>query len=332
MRHRRAFSLVELLITVGLIIVVATLVIYVSSAARRTAQEANTQALMTSISQGLTQFKNDTGYYPPVLNDDRSLMPAFSNSGFDPFMSPSVDDDDYGDDRQQWYSETTLAEYLLGYGGYNQDGYGKYYLNGNNQLPVRPKENPPLGIRHPGPDGVWGAQRYGNGSLVDRDPDVNPSNLYRQQELSGRVLGPYITLSDERLVGMLTANGKVLFPGDPGYSDNGPKAIADYWGNAIRYYRTPYAGTDPGTKLHEAPGAEFTPSLSDVVVLRPQSIVGGQVIDSQVLDANGEGKALRQTRSADFALFSRGADQAVDEDRRVDEEEFNIDNLVEIGP
>ena len=318
MRHRRAFSLVELLITVGLIIVVATLVIYVSSAARRTAQEANTQALMTSISQGLTQFKKDTGYYPPVLNDDRSLMPAFSNSGFDPFMSPSVDDEDYGDDRQQWYSETTLAEYLLGYGGYDQDGYGN-----------RDGERPPLGLRDPGPDGVWGAQRYGNGTLEARSAN---NNLYRQQELSGRVLGPYITLSDERLVGMLTANGKVLFPGDPGYSDNGPKAIADYWGNAIRYYRPPYAGNDPGTKLHEAPGAEFTPSLSDVVVLRPQSIVGGQVIDSQVLDANGEGKALRQTRSADFALFSRGADQAVDEDRRVDEEEFNIDNLVEIGP
>ncbi len=319
-RHRRAFSLVELLITVGLVIVVASLVIYVSSAARRSAQEANTQALMNSISQALTQFKQDTGYYPPILDNDRNLMPAFPNSGFDPFMSPSVDSDSYGDDRQQWYSETSLAEYLLGYGGYDQDGYGK-----------RDGENPPLGLRDPGPDGVWGADRYGTGALVDRT-ESNSSNLYRQQELSGRVLGPYLTLSDQRLVGMLSSNGKVLFPGDPGYDANAPKAIADYWGNAIRYYRTPYPGSDPSAKLYEASNASFAPSLADIIALRPQQITAGQVIDAEVADSNGEAKAMRQSRSADFALFSRGADQALEEDRRIDEEEFNNDNLVEMGP
>lgn len=322
MNDRRAFSLVELLITVGVVIVVASLVIYVSAAARRSAQEANTQALMNSMSQGLTQFKNDTGYYPPVLDNDRSLASAFPSSGFDPFMNPSADAEDYAEDRQQWYSETTLADYMLGYGGYDQDGYGN-----------RTGENPPLGIRHPGPDGVWGADRYGSGGLVDRSWSGSSSNnLFRQQELSGRVLGPYITLSDQRLVGMLTPSGKVLFPGDPGYNDTAPKAIADYWGNAIRYYRTPYPGNDPGAKLHEASNANFTPSLIDVVVLRPQTIAVGQVIDSQVSDADGDNKASRQMRSAGFALFSRGADQAMDEDHRVDEEEFNLDNLVEVGP
>ena len=35
--------------------------------------------------------------------------------------------------------------------------------------------------------------------------------------------------------------------------------------------------------------------------------------------------ALRQARSASFALFSRGADQAIDEEHRADEEEFNIE-------
>ena len=61
---------------------------------------------------------------------------------------------------QNWYSVTTLAEYLIGAGDRSQDGYG---ICGElpDTVPADPlpgqRELPRAGIRSPGMDGVWGA-------------------------------------------------------------------------------------------------------------------------------------------------------------------------------
>ena len=70
---RRAFTLVELLVVVAVIGLLAGLLIVGVSAATRRAQRGNTAALLTALSQSISRFKADNGYYPPVLGDARQL-------------------------------------------------------------------------------------------------------------------------------------------------------------------------------------------------------------------------------------------------------------------
>jgi hypothetical protein len=99
------------------------------------------------------------GYYPPVLGRGSGngsqpvgqlgfgrdlLVPPLTLSGTTSNLAI-----------QQWNSFTSLPEYLLGYGSRTADGYGfeaSAAAGANGGL-----EKPPLGIRHPGRDGVWGA-------------------------------------------------------------------------------------------------------------------------------------------------------------------------------
>ena len=157
---------------VAIIIVLLSILIVAVNAAARTAQRGHTRFLMNSIRQALIRFKDDVGYYPPVLDDDRGL-----------FSPPDPRDAGYPDDVQSWFSRTSLAEYLLGYGEGAEDGYG--YAD------APTPETPPLGIRHPSRDGVWGATTYGgaDGTLGARSPP-----------LEGQVFGPYLQLKDERLL------------------------------------------------------------------------------------------------------------------------------------
>ena len=121
----RGFTIVELLITMALIILLLSILTVAIASVTRTSQSANTRALMNSIKQALASFKADVGYYPPVLDENRDL--------FTP----------WGVDANDWYSETALADFLFGYGNEQQDGHGN------------PGGRPAIGIRHPGPDGVW---------------------------------------------------------------------------------------------------------------------------------------------------------------------------------
>ena len=108
----RAFTITELLVVITLIILLLTIIIVAVNQAMKTAQGTNTQFLMSSIRQGLDQFREDHGYLPPVLDVDRNLALA------DPFSGT------FQDDIQNWYSITTLADYLIGADDYTVDGYG----------------------------------------------------------------------------------------------------------------------------------------------------------------------------------------------------------------
>jgi prepilin-type N-terminal cleavage/methylation domain-containing protein len=71
--RRHGFTLIELLVVMGIIAVLASLLIVGVGAATRRAQRGNTASLLTSLSQAISRFKSDNGYYPPVLGDPRSL-------------------------------------------------------------------------------------------------------------------------------------------------------------------------------------------------------------------------------------------------------------------
>lgn len=318
----RGFTVVELLIVVAVIILLLSILIVAMNQVVRGAQSANTISLMSSISQGLVKFKDDHGYLPPVLTDGRGV--EFTFSGYSSIHGPDPTHSDYDADVQDWYSITTLAEYLIGFGPGDEDGYG-----------YPPDEIPTTGIRSPGGDGVWGATIYGSqdGTLAARSP-VN----------QGKRFGPYIELKDERLLGGVDPNGNIVFPDEDPNFDTYAKVIVDYWGTPLRYLRPAYPpgalnSTYNKTTITNAYGMTVpVPSLSDVYVLRPYEIKSGAQIDGLPdeqfggeLDS-GDPTSSRALLSAEFAVFSAGPDVSLTQLQRVDDEEFNRDNLVEVGP
>ena len=374
----RGFTTIELMVVIGIVIMLLGILFVALSGATRSAQAANTRALMNSMKTALVQFRNDIGYLPPVLGDptvdtslpqnNHDLRKLFDPRGED--LNWQTDADNvlperqingnpngfYAANIQEWFSWTTLPEYLLGYGDRGNDGYGVDVL-GNYA-----NEQPPLGIRDPGSDGVWGATVYGaaNGSLDARMR--GPGGDFNAQTVAGKVYGPYLELKDDRLLactdGTMNAAGRLnlFFPGDSAYDPLLPKVIVDYWGNPIRYYRRLYA---PGSL--QSPYRPFgvntrPPTLSDVFVLRPFEFPAGQAIDglpdfSQASYApQGDTSTTMALQSAEFALLSPGPNRMLNQLLRYDDPDdpgndpnddgdnedatdfANEDNIVELGP
>ena len=120
-RPRRGFTITEMLVTVGVIVVLAGILITSLSSASRTAQKAKTDYLMQSIKSGIERFRADHGYIPPVLgnNGTAANSPGFGRDLLE--LPPEVDGagsnfNDAATEYNGWYSYTSLPEYLLGYG------------------------------------------------------------------------------------------------------------------------------------------------------------------------------------------------------------------------
>ncbi len=158
---RGGFTLIELLIVTAMIILLLSILIVAVNRASRTAQITNTRALMNSINSALVRFRDDVGYLPPVLGVERELD-VFAIP--DPTIPDPPDDAGYVQAVQDWYSVTSLAEYLLGYGEGAEDGYGYVGVG----------EVPRVGIRERGTDAVWGATMWGCGGTIY---ESNPSTL-----------------------------------------------------------------------------------------------------------------------------------------------------------
>jgi type II secretory pathway pseudopilin PulG len=343
----RAFTIIELLVTVAIIILLLGLLLVGLQQAARAAQVAQTKTLMSSINRALVSFKTDVGYYPPVLgrgSGNGSQPVGQLGFGRDLLVPPlSLTGTTSNLALQQWNSFTSLPEYLLGYGSRTADGYGVVVP----WDPTQPKpsglmaqqpgkfEEPRTGIRHPGRDGVWGAvvtPRTGQsaGSFGARNvqgvsqPD-GTSAVFR-----GKALGPYLELKDAVFLGGITdfntTTGEptiVRATEDPNF-DALPKCIVDYWGRPIRYYRRPYTVPDCASVA-----TGFT--CGDFFALRPQSFEQGTDVDG-IADGGGDTSTSRSLQSAEFALLSYGPDKSWDPNVRVDAQGYNKDNIVEAGP
>ncbi len=395
-RTAAGFSVVELLVVIGILIgIISTLVVGLGYAARR-ARLANTDFLMNSIMTGLVQFKNETGYLPPVLGDRGQLAIAsyslpqvgapagWARDAVEPPVVPSAADGGpnqsaWGEPDflavQRWFSATTLAEYLVGAGDRSQDGFG-VILQANGALPTDDtpgyREQPALGIRNPGTDGVWGAflnPREGTpqaalGTFAARnvaapDPNVgNTANAVRgngnfrlnqePRNYVGSSMGPYIEIKSDSDIGGFVGLDQAGTPsairpgeqapntGSTGFAsfDAAPKTLVDYFGNPILYYRRGYLNRNPKD-------IDRTFSLADVVALRPWSFGPGEDIAaasdrSAILDPTtggaGDRAASRAALAAECALFSFGPDKRWNQTVRVDPDGFNEDNIVRFGP
>ncbi len=346
-QHSAGFTLTELLVVIAIIVLlIGTLFVALGSASKR-AQRVKTEFLLNSISSGLAQFNTDFGYFPPVLGtrDTGSNVTGFAR---DVVPSPPSTD-------QNWYSYTTLAEYLIGYGNRGEDGYG---IVRGGPTGAGNKEAPPFGIRSPGSDGCWGAvdamqpsyagnpafagyYRARNPSRVAAPPAVG-ATVWNSQAVEGRVYGPYIDTIDERILGGLTgfdASGRpTIVTADqlPASSttsfDQLPKCILDYWGEPIAYYRAPYAGTDLRSSVAFAAGSGFTGflNLGDIFVLREWEIKPSDQ-SVGVADTKGDTSSSAALKGASFALLSKGPDRSYDRTARRDTGEFNKDNIVQAG-
>ena len=353
---RRGFTITEMLVTVGVIVVLAGILITALSAASRTAQKAKTDYLMQSIKSGIERFRADHGYIPPVLGNSGTAATA-PGFGRDLLELPTQVDAGGGNfgtaaaEYNGWYSYTSLPEYLLGYDDRRMDGYG--YV----APPILPlddsepgfREYPGLGMRSPGPDGVWNATLN---PRVNDDPYLfinrNPGNLgnlsfSNTTQMPGKVYGPYIDLKDDSVIGEMTglraddSNAlvarqefdAVLLPGSDGYGTGAnPKVFLDYWGNPIRFYRRiPENISNPARERQDL-------NLGDIIALRPHEFELGQEVESGFSDGYEDVFTTRGLQSAEFALFTAGPDRkSYDEIRRYDgDDEYNKDNIVKVGP
>ena len=341
--ERRAFTMTELLVTIGIMTILLTILVVAVGGVRETARVASTRAVMTAMSQATSRFREDTGYLPPILDNDRGLVdavPITDTTGSD--GTPN-----YLSQMQGWYSYTSPAEYLIGYGDQGEDGFG----GDPNGTANRP------GIRNPGSDGVWGATRDPDtGALLGcGDAGAGPLTT-RRPSANGKVLGPYLELKDESIIGSLGANPdnslqwdpasidpssnapKVFFPGDAGYDRNAPKVIVDAWGTPIRYYRRAYpqgnlAGSFRATHtpLAGISGSsqswQYTPTLSEFIALRPFEIEPSQATD-YIFQPGGQGVSwgdfseggnnikgdpttTTSLQAGEFAFLSAGPDRRI---------------------
>ncbi len=352
--NRRGFTIIELLTVVGIIVVLVGLLVVAVSSASKVAQAASTRSMMGAVSRALTQFKTDMGYLPPVLGFPTTgasqtgsvgylrdlVLPPILTVGPTPSQVTQI---------QNYYSMTSMVEYLVGPGGRDEDGYGAIGIPANTTQGF--KELPPAGIRSPLKDGVWGAysnpgpgnQTLGNFSRRNL-PLTAVANISTVANVSGRVLGPYLELKDGSLLGAIvgtdsvTGQPIVARAGDNNWNPTAPKVLLDYYGQPIRFYRKGYVNGDPkrtgGKKVGVGTGSDVGWDLSDIFVLRPQKFDLNTGIDDladDLADGNGDKSTSRSLKMADFALFSSGPDQRADFTVRRDATLFNEDNIVEVG-
>ena len=354
-----------------IIVMLIGILFVATSAARNSAKRSETRSRMNSMAQGTVMFQHDIGYLPPILNDARSLadFPNWPPTGLQENEQIS-----YRGTAQSWFSITSPAEYLLGYGGRNVDGYGSYRLLGG---PLQlTDESPPLGIRHPANDGVWGATDPYGGDTANIEGGWDLLDRAYAIGAGGKSYGPYIEIENEQMLGRIvldsdgnamvdpiTREPAVFYPGDPEYDLESPMVLVDSWGSPIRYYRRVYPfrnqfrPPDPATEgITESgiarvfpPSAQYgRPTLSDYIVLRPFNFTENHVVaslgDYSVPGSEGDKATSQVLQTGTFAYFSPGADRQLNQRIRTDifgllgnsdddaTEEYNADNIVEVGP
>jgi prepilin-type N-terminal cleavage/methylation domain-containing protein len=253
---RRGFTLVELLVVVGIIVLLVSLAVVGFSGVLGNARRASAQATVNTLGMGAEQFRIDHDDVPPLVTE----VPGFDappppgggglggggggNAG--EIRVPGMIND-FTERREayydaRYYSEWTLPIYLLGVGDINGDGINDYSDEG---VPNRDDGVDGFGFRDPGPILAW----------KQRDPQVSdpddPDFYVHAPINAGRVYGPYID-TGQLDAAIIDPNGEVQRSGalEAVPTNNGGRLyrFVDPWGTPIRYYRN-YLTIDPNTDL-----------------------------------------------------------------------------------
>lgn len=222
-RRPLGFTVVELMVTIAIIALLISLVSVAFAKARAAAEAASSRQFMQSIKMGLEAFKDEFGYYPPLLRDDLTLA-----------------DTEQELEALEYYCSLSLTSYLVGVNDLNANGRhsvvdGDHYDDGF--------AGP--GFRDPGPDRAWGGAQ----DQLDRESYWDEKAQYNGGEIAGKVYDPLIEIKNEETLGPYRdRNGDIV---------DGAFELRDYWGNPIRYYRS-WVGNAywPGDERDLQPGYE----------------------------------------------------------------------------
>ena len=130
-RRCRAFTLIELLTVIGIILILAGLVLNLSGSAQYKAAQSRATAEIQAMSTAANNYQVDNGTYPrPTTGSDSSSKPTDTldpRASYDPTAAA--------------YISTSLALYEL--------LSGTYYLDATGKLNYYDPANPPAGITKP---------------------------------------------------------------------------------------------------------------------------------------------------------------------------------------
>jgi len=234
---RRGFTLIEVLLVVVIVGLLISLLVVAMSGALTSSKRAMTEQFVRTIGMGVEQFKNDFGYYPPLIDGAKHTVETQGRAG------GAFDADAFRDELEdvRYHSMFSLPVYLLGVGEMAPPDFldpgDPNYENRHDGV-----EGP--GFRDPGPDRSWGGG-------AEREEHA-PSYV-------GRVYGPYIDVGAGDAVRRValrdipiwdgnpmniptTPDGHPLFP-DGGEAMDGADGqgdlfvFVDRWDQPIRYYR-----------------------------------------------------------------------------------------------
>ena len=107
--RRKSFTLLELLVSIGIILVLAAITFGGMNYASKRAQEAKTLATMEEFISALESFKQDYGFYP-IIDKDKAVKVDFSKDGWKLFMNETKNK------KNRAYMEGELAPLVDAYG------------------------------------------------------------------------------------------------------------------------------------------------------------------------------------------------------------------------
>jgi prepilin-type processing-associated H-X9-DG protein/prepilin-type N-terminal cleavage/methylation domain-containing protein len=119
-RMRKAFTLVELLVVVGVVAVLIALLMPALSKVRRQAKTVKCAANLRSIGQALTMYTQQYGYYPACYYEDVAIWPprlrAFTNGEERVFNCPAQDEESEWKERRAGVGDRSASGVFLNFG------------------------------------------------------------------------------------------------------------------------------------------------------------------------------------------------------------------------
>lgn len=291
---KRAFTLIEVVIVLTIIIILTSLVFVAVGGVIRTARASIEQQFLRAVGVAVTQFEQQHNFFPPLL-DNRPLAPDGS-----PALAIEVPSGSaagrlllLSEQFRGGASEATLPPVTL------MDRYLRYEIEA---------DEPRWSNRALSAYLLGGLGRRVNGS---NGPGSRPPNADGTFDLSGRPVGALLDAGVllRRLVGARFDNdGTDVLVVDPG-------VINDRWGVPIRYYRwLPTLHVDPAVSGGSVPACvfPFPPTPFDAgspdAVLANAPARAGEVRSYNVPPAVGDPAEETSLRNAKYAIVSAGPD------------------------